>query len=349
LRDPEPLLPCTDPLVLKLRKVMIRHDCISVILPIYNGERYLAATIESILSQTYQHYEIIAVNDGSHDCSAEIVKRYFTSGRLKYIEQVNQGVANARNTGIEHSSGEFVAFVDQDDLWSPDKLEKQIAYMQAHADVALVHGRVECIDGDGARISCEGRVYVDDTSGYCAERLLTGNRIAVPTVMVRRSCLNAVGFLDQTFAPSDDWHLWLRLALRFPFGFLDEVLATYRVHDSNESRHVLKMRLAEIHVLESIRSAYSTDTLSMNRQALDSSLIRYYEGAAALLSQAGSRDEASSLRRKVMRMRLCAPWYYADLFARLFPIKSRRYVLWYCHRFGALLRPHRRHTREFRN
>jgi glycosyltransferase involved in cell wall biosynthesis len=285
------------------------------------------------------------VNDGSSDRSADIVKRYLTSGYIRYIEQANQGVANARNTAIGRSSGDFVAFVDQDDLWLPDKLEKQVAYMESHTDVALVHARVECIDKHGVPISCDGRVYVDNASGHCAEQLLIGNRIAVLTALVRRSCLTGVGLLSQTYAPSDDWHLWLRLAVRFPFGFLDEVVAQYRVHDFNESRDLLKMKFAEIRVAESFRAEYPLHARSMDQRAIDTTLIRCYEGAAALLSQAGRTLEAKSLKRKAARIRLSAPWYYADLLASFFPQKVQRHVLWYCRRLGEVVHLHRRQSR----
>jgi glycosyltransferase involved in cell wall biosynthesis len=305
---------------------------VSVILPIYNGERYLDEAIESVLSQTYAHYEIIAVNDGSRDRSAAIVRKHLPSERIKYIEQANQGVASARNTGIEQSSGEFITFLDQDDLWLPQKLEKQVAFMESHSDVALVHSRVECIDGAGIPISCKGHVYVDETTGYCAQSLLVGNRIAVLTVMLRRSCLDVVGRLNQTLAPSDDWDLWLRLAVHYPFGFMDEVLAKYRVHDSNESRHVLKMRLAEIGVLETFRAREPGIIQSANRYEIDTALIGLYKRTAQLLSDLGRHDEATGLRRKWHRVQLRAPWYYAACVAALFPAKLQPRVRWYCHR-----------------
>jgi glycosyltransferase involved in cell wall biosynthesis len=316
---------------------MYNEPQVSVVLPIYNGERYLVETLESILAQKYADYEIVAVNDGSRDQSAEVVKRYLSSGRIRYFEQPNRGVANARNAAIQCSTGRYIAFLDQDDLWLPGKLEKQVAYMQAHPEVALVHGPVECIDAEGTLISCAGRVYVDDAAGYCAEQLLVTNRIAVVAVMVRRSCLDAVGLLDQALAPADDWDLWLRLAVRFPFGFINEVLAKYRLHETNESKNTLTMTLAEVRVLESFRARYPAVIESADREAIDSTMVACYTRAAELLRQTGREREASTLCDRAQRLQRRIPGYYADRLARLFPTSLQPYVRWYGRRLGGLI------------
>jgi glycosyltransferase involved in cell wall biosynthesis len=315
---------------------------VSVILPVYNGERYLAESIESVLSQTYTAYEIVVVNDGSQDGSMEIVKRYIGSGRIKYVEQTNQGVANARNTGIFHSSGEFIALLDQDDAWLPDKLEKQIDFMDAHPEVALLHARVACIDGEGRPISCRGWIYVgEEVHGYCAEQLLSGNKIAPLTVLIRRACLGKVGVFNQSCAPADDWDLWLRIAVRFPLGFLDSVVAKYRVHDSNESKKKLKLRLGEIQVMESFRSEYPALVRRMNRKSIELRLISFYHDAVELHTRAGQPIEASILQRKADSIKLRAPWYYLLKANRMSTEKQWRFVGSYWHRIRSLLFPPR--------
>ena len=316
---------------------------VSVVLPIYDGARYLAEAIESVLAQTYSYYEIIAVNDGSRDRSSEIVRRYFASGRVKYFEQTNQGVASARNTGIARSSGEFIALLDQDDVWLPDKLEKQVAFMDAHREAALVHARVSCIDGAGKPMSCKGWIYVGaDADGLCAEQLLGGNRIAPLTVLIRRSCLERVGVFDPAFAPADDWHLWLRIAIQFPLGFLDSLVGMYRVHDSNESKNLLKMKMSEIGVMEFFRSSYPKHVRRMNRQAIESKLIAFYEETTRLLLSNGRSGEAEAFRQKATGIRLRAPWYYAGRVTSFVPEKLRRAIGWYWYRVRSLIGQRRR-------
>jgi glycosyltransferase involved in cell wall biosynthesis len=314
---------------------------VSVILPIFNGARYLAEAIESALAQTYTHYEIIAVNDGSRDGSNQIVKDYLGSGRIQYFEQANLGVARARNTGIAHSSGEFIALLDQDDIWLPDKLEKQIAYMKAHPAVALLHARVACIDDNGREVNCKGSIYVDDTSGDCAERLVSGNRIALLTVMIRRSCLDEVGTFRQAFAPADDWHLWLRIAVRHPLGFLDEVVGKYRIHGSNESKNLLKMKLAEIAVIESFRETFADEFRRMKRGVIKLRLIGLYERAGELLSAANRASEAAEFRRKAARIKFASPRYYLKQLILLLWHKPRSAIGWYWYRIRSILTPTR--------
>jgi hypothetical protein len=127
---------------------------------------------------------------------------------------------------------------------------------------------------------------------------------------------------------------------------MDEVLAKYRVHDSNESRHVLKMRLAEIGVLETFRAREPGIIQSANRYEIDTALIGLYKRTAQLLSDLGRHDEATELRRKWHRVQLRAPWYYAGCVATLFPAKLRPRVRWYCYRLFSSLEPHAGVTRN---
>src|SRR5438067_8321397 len=121
---------------------------VSVITPVYRGERFVAATIQSVLAQTYRDWELVIVDDGSPDDSAGIIDGYLPHPQIRFIRQANAGVAAARNTGIANARGEFVALLDQDDLWLPDKLERQLLYLNARPDVGFVHSRVDCIDAD---------------------------------------------------------------------------------------------------------------------------------------------------------------------------------------------------------
>src|SRR6267154_1483950 len=119
---------------------------VSVVIPVYNGERYLADAIQSVLDQTYQKFEVIVVDDGSTDGSARVAKRF--GGAIRYVHQSNGGVSKARNTGITLAQGTYLAFLDQDDLWLPDKLAVQVAYLDSHPEVGVVYCQCE-VKGDG--------------------------------------------------------------------------------------------------------------------------------------------------------------------------------------------------------
>jgi glycosyltransferase involved in cell wall biosynthesis len=310
---------------------------VSVILPVYNGERFLARTIESVLAQTYAAAELVIVNDGSTDGSARVIDAYRASGRLTVIEQANQGVASARNAALAASNGQLIALIDQDDTWLPDKLERQVAYMAAHPDIGLLHARIECVDSHDRAMSCEGWIYVDDYEGMCADRLLAGNGLVPLTVMVRRTCLDDVGGFDQAFAPADDWHLWLRIAVRYPLGMLDAVVGRYRVHDANESKNVLKMMMAAIRVMEWFQATYPAEARRASAPAVDGRLLSFYEKASELLSADGRVAEAATMAERARGLERRSLWQHGRL-----PTRQRRLVRWYWSRLRSLVSPHGR-------
>jgi glycosyltransferase involved in cell wall biosynthesis len=221
---------------------------VSVIMPVYNGERYIVSAIESVLAQTYKNFEIVIVNDGSTDNSREKLSAYRQLPFVQYIEQDNRGVAAARNTAIRKATGELIAFLDQDDLWLPEKLDIQVDYLRQHTDVPLVHANLGHINENGEPIQV---IWPTDVEGSCFRELFLWNRIAVPTVVVRRQCLSEVGLFNENLAGSDDYDMWLRIAQRFPIGRIARVLALYRFHGKNVSRDKLLMIRREWDVISS--------------------------------------------------------------------------------------------------
>jgi glycosyltransferase involved in cell wall biosynthesis len=229
---------------------------VSVILPVYNGERFVQHAIESVLAQTHRRLQLVIVNDGSTDGSRAVIARYLSDPRIIYREQANQGVARARNAGIAAATGAYVALIDQDDLWLPEKLEHQVRYLEDHPEVGLLHARVRCIDAGGEVRSCDGVIWVYPFQGRCAPQLARGNGIAPLTVMLRRSCIDDVGTFDQLLAPADDWELWIRIARQYELGFSDEVTALYRWHGENVSGNRVTMHRAVLRVLRHVAEHY---------------------------------------------------------------------------------------------
>jgi glycosyltransferase involved in cell wall biosynthesis len=228
---------------------MALNPLVSVILPVYNGQRYVSAAIESALAQTYRPIEVVIVNDGSTDHSYETIEPYLNLPDVKYLQQENRGVAAARNAGIRHSKGELVAFLDQDDLWLPEKLALQVGYLQQNPEIAMVHSNQRYINGDGGRIQFPG--WETDAQGMCLKELFIKNRIAVLTVVVRKHCLDEVGPLNESLSGCDDYELWLRIAARFPIGHIDKELALYRFHDCNVSRDLFRMTMTDLAAIQS--------------------------------------------------------------------------------------------------
>ena len=219
---------------------------ISVIIPSYNQGNYLGETLYSVLDQTYPHFEAIVVDDGSTDDTAEIV-RSFEDARIHYIYQENRGLSSARNTGIHHSQGEFLTYLDSDDLFLPEKLEILVAAMRARPELGLVAGKAIPIDGQGHRI---GKIFSTPLTADPTQLLLS-NPLHVGSVLMRRDWQNKAGFFDENLRSYEDWDMWLRLLrLECPMGWVDKPVSLYRFHRDQMTRIGTQMTAATFAVLE---------------------------------------------------------------------------------------------------
>lgn len=210
---------------------------VSVVIPTYNRRDTVLASIESVLAQTYEQLEVLVIDDGSTDgTGASIRDRYGTDPRVRYVWQENAERCAARNAGIGLARGEFVAFLDSDDLWLPEKLAKQLQVFAADPRVDLVHADFAPYDAEGNATFSEPRPaehgkQVGDVFDY----LLTSDPIGTLTVVVRRAALEERGSFrnDPHLIPFEDWELWARISYRSRVGYVPEQVALYRVHDGN--------------------------------------------------------------------------------------------------------------------
>jgi glycosyltransferase involved in cell wall biosynthesis len=206
---------------------------VTVVVPAYNAGRFLAEAIRSAQRQTYERVEILVVDDGSTDDTAEQVHALTAADpRVRLLRQENGGVAAARNRGIEAARGAFVAPLDADDLWYPEKLARQVqAMMAADETVGLVYTGWERLEEDGRPVP--GSVRAPKGGGEMADRLVLGNVISCASVpLFRRACLDVVGGYDdhRRFRGQgcEDWDLYLRMAERYAFAVVPECLVGYR-------------------------------------------------------------------------------------------------------------------------
>lgn len=232
----------------------MKEPLVSVIIPNFNYAHYLTQAVDSVLAQTYLNLEIMVVDDGSTDDSEATLRNY--GSRVRWISQQNQGVAAARNLGVSQTTGEFVAFLDADDLWLPAKLEQQVKRFAADPDLGLVHCGVEEIDEAGAHL----RFRDDGLEGWVAKDLILFNRGVIlgggSGLIVPRAEFEAVGGFDTLLSTSADWDLFYRLAFRRRVGFVRAPLLKYRVHGSNMHRNV---RAMEHDMLIGYEKAFSSD------------------------------------------------------------------------------------------
>lgn len=214
---------------------------VSVIIPTYNGEKYLRETIASVAGQTYLRCEVIVVDDGSTGRSvADICGEY--GERLKYIRQENRGLSAARNTGIRASTGAYVAFLDDDDLWLPEKIERQMAFYER----LTLEGRQPGLVNTGVVYMSETGVTLSKTlyrfAGNGYGKLIHMDYVSCPSsVMVARSVLDRVGFFDEQLIGMQDYDLWIRIAREYPIFSLNEHLVRHRSRDGSLSGNVESM------------------------------------------------------------------------------------------------------------
>ena len=254
---------------------------VSVIIPLYNGARYISETLQSVLNQSHGNFEIVVVDDGSKDDSAEIVKA-ISDPRIKYTSQENKGIAGARNTGIKLSRGEYITFLDQDDLFHREKLEREVDAFKQHPGVGVVYSEVPAINEHRSRLNSGRAMFHKRPSGNVLEQSLAHNIIpGTAGIMVLRSCFDEAGLFDEQLSGVDDWHMWVRLAAVTRFKYLPEEHAFVRLHSSNTSNdvsHMARDGLAAVDKLYSdplIRSAASGLDVERLRKLSKASLNAY--------------------------------------------------------------------------
>lgn len=218
---------------------MLPLQTVSILMPVYLGARYVSRAISSALVQTHGDFELVVVNDGSPDDSAEVIRPFLADPRVIYVEQANAGVAAARNTALRHATGDLFALLDQDDLWHPDKLARQVELFSANPRLGLVHCHAIPIDRDGNALPTDPW-RPRATASQAFPEIYMGNPIQACAGMFSRAALDAVGAFDSDPALrfADEYDLWLRIASRFEVGYVPETLAYYRLHGENNSADI---------------------------------------------------------------------------------------------------------------
>ena len=206
---------------------------VSVIIPVYNGEKYIEEALESVFAQTFQDFEVIVINDGSTDGTEQRLEK--SRGRIIYITQPNMGQSASRRKGLAAANAPLIAFLDSDDLWLPKKLEQQVEFAQAHPEYGIVSTDVLSFNETGV-VSPTLRKTYSISNGFVVEKLLFGNWIPPSAAMVRRECFDMVRNFDLPPPEhGEDWLMWMQIAAHYPVYFIDEVLVKKRVHAESVS------------------------------------------------------------------------------------------------------------------
>jgi len=230
---------------------------VSVVIPAYGHRDLIVRTLESVFAQTFTDYEVIVINDGSPDDTEAALQPYISQRKIRYLAQKNAGVAAARNHGISLAQGEFIALLDDDDLWPPDKLATQVVQLQANPKAVMVYGSIEVIDAGGAplvltdalgnprRLNCDGADNPGPSGSVYAEFAQDNWIISPGQTVIRHSALKELGGapFDTQIWGADDWDLWLRLCEIGELLYFPKTALQYRYHADNASKNEIRLQL----------------------------------------------------------------------------------------------------------
>ena len=277
---------------------------VSVLLTCYNHFAYLPTALESVRKQTHGNFEIIAIDDGSTD---ETRKWLAKQSDLQCVfNERNLGTYATLNEGLRRASGDFVAVLNDDDVWAPDKLRLQLELFERHPSVGLVHTNGGFINGDGAPIegSPLGFEFPRTETGDVYYDLFYQNKIIASASLIRMVCFKELGQFNPQYFGSGDWEMWLRIAARFQIGFVDEPLTLYRVHGANASHKLERIWKDDQMLREWIETLLPKEQSDRARRALSHNAaclgtVRKLNG-----DPAGSRAAfALSIRRNPGRLK----------------------------------------------
>jgi glycosyltransferase involved in cell wall biosynthesis len=262
---------------------------VSVIVPTYNAARFINQTLEALLHQTFRDFEVLVIDDGSQDQTAELVQSY--GPPVSYIRQPHGGVSSARNTGLSRAIGQYIAFHDADDLWEPRKLEQQVAVLESRPSVGLCFTSMLVVDLDLRPLKViHARGYAD----FCEALLLYGSVVSgsCSSAMVRREVVEMVGGFDPELSLCADWDYWLRLSLLTEFAPITEPLMKYRMWDGSMSHNMANIDLWEQDPFRVLRKFYAANPPKKYMRLKMRCFSTRWLGLSAAYYRAGRRPES---------------------------------------------------------
>ena len=248
----------------------VNSPVVSVILPTYNAESYIAEALGSLTGQTFQDFEVVIVDDGSNDNTIQIIESVEDID-IKLIQRNNQtGITSALNRGLREASGEYIARHDADDWSAPERFEKQVGALKPNQEVALLGTGAYLVDANGQKIS-QRRVV----SNPSLDDLVQHNEFVHGSVMMRKAALESVGGYDEWFPTTEDYDLWLRLADEYEVRNIDEPLYYFRQHDDSlYGSNLEELKLYHLLAVRKVKSRLDTD---LRRQIEKDGIETFYE------------------------------------------------------------------------
>lgn len=225
------------------------QDLVSIIIPAYNAGKFIDSTIQSILQQTHSNWELIIIDDGSTDDTAQKIQPYLSDNRIRYFLQQNKGVSYARNYGFTYASGKFIGFLDADDYWLPENITEKLKKFDSGEDYGLVHSDMKVVD---EQMQETGELLTGNEGNLLDELLLSkGCSIPAPSsILVKKEVVSMVQGFDINISTSADLDFFLRIAQLFPIGRIPKPLGLYRKHPENMHLNIQRMEKDNIYVYQ---------------------------------------------------------------------------------------------------
>lgn len=287
---------------------------ITVITPTFNRERFIGEAIESVMKQTYDNLEHFIIDDGSEDNTKELVENYQKKdGRIHYFYQENQGQSAARNIGLKHARGDYICFLDSDNYWFLNKLEKSLTGFQKYPETDILYGDCVAVNEAGDVISRKG---MKRHSGYIAPLLLRDNFVSMNTSMVRKRCFEEMGGFEAKDRLSEDYELWLRFSSKYRFYYLPEYLAYYRVMENQISSDKKSRFKANETIILNFLEKYQTSVTSAEARK---GLCAFYTRKARYYASIGEKKAALEAIGKAVNHSPGSKAVWRGFFRVLFP------------------------------
>ncbi len=232
--------------------VVSQNTLVSVVIPAFNAEAYIGGAVESVLSQTHQNLELLVVDDGSTDDTRDTVTR-IEDPRLELLSQTNEGVSRARNEGLSRTKGPFIAFLDADDYWLPEKIATQLEAFGQAPNLMAVGSLMHYVSPTGKTLGIAGKVVMDKDQKRVAEGKLMP--FPISSTLFRRSAVEAAGGFDPSLQQAQDTDLLSRVATMGKISCLPRVLGAYRIHPQSKSARDLSLQLMEWRFVQERRKA----------------------------------------------------------------------------------------------
>lgn len=275
---------------------------VSVIIPAYNAEGTLEESVRSVLNQSVSNLELIIINDGSSDSTGNLADRLASEdGRIRVVNQLNEGVSAARNKGMRLAKGRFIGILDADDLWLSDKLATQLMAVQSDENVVVITGLKRFADLDSGREWLNETIppIIGDRRSY-AENIMhlpSSSMNLINTMLVLRDHLLSIGGWNEQLRTGEDWDLWIRLCLRYRFKHLNSVQCLYRKHAASVTRRQDPVWVLGQHLL--ILGAYRSEVSGLKKSAVISAMLSRMLEIAAMLIYDGRLSDATGVLRRV--------------------------------------------------